>query len=128
MPTENIPDQDFENIPTFEEKSSRMKFKKGSLFIFVAIFAILLTGLLATAIFWGFNQQASKKTLPSKPTPTPTLSTSQETLTPSLYATDAAILKIEQDVKNLDQELQGADLKENSLNPPALDWQIEFKE
>ncbi|MCX6725834.1 MAG: hypothetical protein NT052_00755 [Candidatus Shapirobacteria bacterium] len=122
------PDQDFENLPSVAEKfANKPKIAKKSLIVFVSIFGIFLLSLLALVIFLSFNQKNVNPPAENKPTPTPTMEIKEEITTPSLYATDAAILKTEEEIKNLDQELQNADLKETNLNPPNLDWQIEFE-
>lgn len=59
----------------------------------------------------------------SAPIPTPTLA---QTLPLSLYATDSAILTIEENIKRREFNLLNTDLKEASLNPPSLDMDVKF--
>lgn len=128
MPIEINPDQDFENLPSVAEKlTDKPKIAKKPLIVFVFIFGAFLLLLLALVIFMSFNQKSISLPVENKPTPTPITKIKEEITTPSLYATDAAVLKIEEEIKALDKNLQEADLKESSLNPPNLDWQIEFK-
>ena len=126
MPTE-VADQNFENIPIRGKTSEK---GKKPLFIFVGFFAGVLLILLGLAVFLGLNQAGRAPQPPIAPTPTPTppLEFKEEIISPSFYATDEAILKIEQDLKTIDQQLQETDLKEAGLNPPVLDWEVEFKE
>lgn len=89
---------------------------------------ILITILLL------FSLSLGQKTVRPRPTPTFTLFTPQpmplETpvSTSSGYGSDAAILKIEEDLKAINNDLLSTDLKEADLNPPLLDWNIDFKQ
>ncbi len=118
-----IANQDFENIPPAEEEKLVIKKTRKAIFIFAGIFGSLLLILLGTAIFLNFRQdKIQSEIINSTTTPTPTPETKEEIISTSPYATDEAILKIEEDLKNLEQELQEADIKEVALNPPVLDW------
>jgi len=128
MLIENNPDQNFENFPEIkEEKFVKEKMAKKPLFIFVFIFAFVLIAFLGLAIFMSFNQKNLTPKTENQPTPTPTIEIKEEITSPSPYATDAAILKKEEEIKDLDKRLQETDLKENKLNPPTLDWEIKFE-
>jgi len=118
VPTE-ILNQDFENIPVGQGKKTT--------FVFAGIFGSLLVLLLAAAIFLSFQQ--GKVTTMVKPTPTPTSTPEfkEEIISPSPYATDAAVLKMEEEIKSLDQGLTSTDLKESGLNPPVLEMKIQFE-
>lgn len=118
MPTE-ITNQDFENIPVRQGKKTT--------FVFAGIFGGLLVLLLAAAIFLSFHQGQPTTKIETKPTPTPTIGFKKEIISPSPYATDAAILKMEEEIKTLDQEITSADLKEAGLNPPVLEMKIKFE-
>ena len=118
MPTEII-DQDFENMPVGQEEKTT--------FVFAGIFGGLLVLLLAAAIFLSFQQGQPATKIETKPTPTPTPEFKEEIIPPSPYATDTAILKMEEEIKNLDQQLTSADLKESGLNPPILEMKIQFE-
>jgi len=118
VPTE-ITNQDFENIPVGQGKKTT--------FVFAGIFGSLLVLLLAAAIFLSFQQGQPIKKIETKPTPTPTPEFKEEIIPPSPYATDAAILKLENEIKSLDQQIISADLKEASLNPPVLEMKIKFE-
>src|SRR3989304_6285532 len=57
--------------------------------------------------------------------------TSQLTLTtrkPSRYAADEAVLKIESEVSALEGDLNALEVKESTLNPPPLNWDVNFTE
>lgn len=126
MPTE-IADQDFENIPQMGEEKMTTKKARKPIFIFAGIFGGLLVILLATTIFLGFQQGKVTPEVSPTPTQTPTSELKEEITSPSPYATDAAILKMEEEIKALDQELLSTDLKESGFNPPALEMKVNFE-
>ncbi len=45
---------------------------------------------------------------------------------PSRYATDSAILKIEEDLKSVEKELNDLEINEVDLLPPKLDFELNF--
>jgi len=118
-------EQDFENLPVAPEKST---IPKKRLVVFVSIFGSALLLLLAVAIFTGFNQKNSSQSTPEEPTPTITAEFKEEITSPSPYATDSALLKIEEEVGNLEQKIQATDLKEVGLTPPLLEMGVNFEE
>jgi len=117
-------EQDFENLPPATEKTAVHK----KLVVFTSLFGVVLVLLLAVAIFTGFNQKDSSQSTSEKPTPTTAAEFKEEITSPSPYATDAALLKIEEEVENLDEKIQTTDLKESGLTPPALEMGINFEE
>ena len=118
-------EQEFEAVPIIppkEEKPTRKTiWTVGGLILVVAVAAFLLL------LFLTSQKSGEKIFLPVVPSPTPII-TEATTRLSSPYATDAAVLKIEEDLKNLDQELQSTDLKEAGLNPPVLDMKVELGE
>lgn len=58
-------------------------------------------------------------------TPTPVPYTPYK---PSIYAEDEMVLKMEEDIKVLEKETSTVVLKETSLTPPVLDFDISFEE
>lgn len=46
---------------------------------------------------------------------------------PSRYATDSAVLKIEEDLKSVEKELNDLEINEVDLLPPKLDFDINFE-
>lgn len=106
----------------------KIKISKKYLIIFSSVFGATLISLLIVTILFGFKQtkvDLLEKKIEEDITPTPEVI--QEISNPSPYADDLIILKIEQDIKKIDKELQETDLKEASLNPPLLDMDIEFE-
>ena len=59
--------------------------------------------------------------------PTPTLAPYLP-YNPSVYAEDDLVLMLEEEIKVLDRELSTAQLKENILTPPVLDFDINFED
>lgn len=89
------------------------------------LFLISITFIIFIYLSLNGNQKNSTKFIP---TPIPEDQLKEETLFSSPYATDEAILSLEKDIQNLDQELQNTDLKERQLLPPPLDMEIKFEE
>jgi len=119
-----IIDQDFENILPVEEKPKKKILPRKMIFLGGLLFLLIL---ILTAISLNLKQgrRSFSGTLPI-PTPTPTPILIEKITNPSFYATDSAILKIEEELKKIEQELDSTDLKENSLNLPVLDWEVKF--
>lgn len=132
MPTEKIADQTFEEIPVAEEPVEEKYFTFGKFKLKQKIvwfvgegLAGLLIVLLILASLLKKPSVSPKQAQPVTPTPIPF---EEEITSPSIYATDSAILKIEAELKTIDQDLQSTDLKEVGLNPPVLDMEVEFEE
>lgn len=94
--------------------------KKYWLFIILLVLACLSLFIYALK-FARTSQEVSTKALPTELTPTPVLEK-----TASIYATDSAVLKIEQELEALIKDLETVNLDEDGLKPPALDLQIEY--
>ena len=72
-----------------------------------------------------------KKLMQKPEEETPVVETSQLTLTtrkPSRYATDEVVLKFESEVSTLEGDLNSLEVKESDLNPPPLNWDVNFEE
>lgn len=61
------------------------------------------------------------------PTPTPEALAPIATPTPTKYATDSAVLKLEENLKILDQNLGNTDLSEDTIKPRSLDFNVSFR-
>ncbi|MDO8551121.1 MAG: hypothetical protein Q7S03_00355 [bacterium] len=76
-------------------------------------------------IFYQYEQKkpqsASEDTAAQTPTPTPGPSRPI-----SKWATDSAILQIEEELKSVSDSVDNVDLKESGLFPPLLDMQVKF--
>ncbi|HEX6976782.1 MAG TPA: hypothetical protein VF185_00280 [Patescibacteria group bacterium] len=90
------------------------------------VFAFAIVLLLLASIIKSIKPQAPKAT----PTPTPQASTPLPTPVgigiPSRYATDSAVLKIDEDVKSLQTKLEATDLEESNLRPPDINFFVSF--
>lgn len=133
MPTEELIDQSFESIPTQEEAPKKERFLtlgkfKPKLKIVFILGGGLFVLLILLTILANLTQKSIKlpKPLPlPAPSPTPA---EEKIASPSAYATDSAILKIEEEIEAIEEKLQSTDLKEAALNPPILDMKVEFEE
>lgn len=86
------------------------------LVVFVLVFSLVLVLQLTKS-----NPQTSTQGPQNGLLPTPTLARPY-----SRWATDSAVLKIEEDLQNLDEDLKNVDLKETKLLPPVLDMEVKF--
>lgn len=117
MPTDQTMEQEFEAIPPKEEKPTR------KIILAIGGLVIAVTVTISLLLFLVSRKPGERTLLPIIPSPTPIV-TKAITRLASPYATDSAILKIEEDIKNLEGELQTTDLKEAGLNPPVLDMEV----
>lgn len=85
------------------------------------LIALIYTGVV---VFRMLQQEASEVATDGL-TPTPG---DYRPYGPSVYADDPVILQLEEDVNVLAREIAGKNLRESSLNPPRLDWDINFEE
>jgi len=90
------------------------------------VFAVLLFLMIILSIVL-----KSRGKVPVEVKPTPVVSfeppPSGEVITnPSRYATDPGVLKIEEDLRNLEKELDSLQVNEVNLLPPRLDFDINF--
>lgn len=99
------------------------KFKKiVPLILFLAVLVLILG-----AGFYVIQKFINRKESPvivSGPTPT---AVEYIPSIPSLYATDETVLNLEQEISVLDREIAGVQLRETTLNPPILDFNINFQ-
>lgn len=90
------------------------------------VFAFAIVLLILAGIIKSFKPQAPKATpTPTAQSSTP-LPTPQGIGSPSRYATDSAVLKIDEDIKNLQTKLEGTDLEESNLRPPDINFFVSF--
>lgn len=88
------------------------------------ILAIIIVGAMVLILV-----PLAKKLLQRPAEEAPTVSTSQLTLTtkkPSRYHDDNEVLNIESEVNAREEELNSVQVKESSLNPPPLNWDVNF--
>lgn len=100
--------------------------------IFFSISALLVIFVLLYAIFTFINKGGfSVPIFITNPTPTPLpapppLPPEAFIASPSAYATDEAVLKIEEELRLLEEDLDTVDLEELRLQPPILDLKVEY--
>ena len=109
------------NLP-FKDKLPTSKNKKIALIIGIILFLMIIILVIISSTYR--TSQFKPSILPS-PSPNPY---EEEIKNPSNYATDSAILGVEEKVKEINQELDQTDLKETGLNPPILDMEVNFEE
>jgi len=110
-------------VPPSLSTKPRLPIKK--IAIFGGGFLVLIIILLILAKIFKVALPIENPLDFATPTPSPTVS---PTLAPiSRYATDSAVLKLEQDIITLDQELLNVDLDEESLKPRPLKFDINFQ-
>jgi hypothetical protein len=129
---EEIITQDFEaQIPEEEENINRWQKIKTKVknikkkYLFLGLGGGLF--LIIIIIFVTSSLQFSQFKPPAIPSPSPS-PYEEEILNPSAYATDSAVLEIENKIKDINQQLENTDLKETGLNPPVLDMKVNFEE
>lgn len=109
-----------------KEKLEKIKLKLSNKNLIFPFFAL---AIFFFALFCFHRINKKKSELVAEPTPTPTpLVTIEEVITasPSAYATDEAVLKIEEELKILEEKLNVVDLEEQPLLPPFLDMDVKF--
>jgi hypothetical protein len=127
VPTENISYQNFEQVTPTENNNivvSAGNPKKKLLFILGGlVFALLVLVLVfgSNGAGYGLRGLQTPTPTPTGPTPTPL---ELPISSPSAYATDSAVLNIEKNIDTLENSLANIDLKEENLQPPPLDWNI----
>ncbi|MCJ7793136.1 MAG: hypothetical protein MUP45_04115 [Candidatus Marinimicrobia bacterium] len=129
---EEVISQDFEaQIPEEEEKLGRWQKIKARIknlkkkYVFLCLGGILF--LVMAIVIINSSLKFGEFKPPTFPSPTPS-PYEEEILNPSAYATDSAVLEIENKIKGINQELENTDLKETGLNPPVLDMKVNFEE
>lgn len=128
MPTEDLNTQNFEAIEQVPDKGINLSAQSGNQkkkIILILSGALVLILLLVLVIVGSNNRVLILPTPTPEPIPTPTPFV--ETIaSPSAYATDSAVLKIGDDINDLENQLQNIDLKDNYLLPPAINLDINF--
>lgn len=106
---------------------SRLTFISPTAKKFLSITAAFLVVLVLIAMFVPLVRKLLQKPVEE----TQQVDTAQLTLTTrklSRYATESAVLKIESDVASLEGDLNALEVKESKLNPPPLNWDVNFEE
>ena len=107
------------SVGTLIDKS----FLKKLIRIFFIIFFLMIVLFIAALLFREVSKNETDGITDGGSTPTPI---QYQPFNPSIYAEDPEILKLEEDINVLDRELSGTSLRETSLNPPLLDFNVSF--
>jgi hypothetical protein len=88
-------------------------------------------GVIILLFILGAVAQNVIKRAAVKPTPTPTSEASAAPVptlfNPSRYATDSAVLALEESVRGINRDAESLDIREYNLRPPDLDFDINFQ-
>ncbi|OGM10407.1 hypothetical protein A2Z67_02900 [Candidatus Woesebacteria bacterium RBG_13_36_22] len=98
------------------------KFIKALVRSFLIIFFVIVLIFIATYLFKTLKKEngiVHNNGVSVTPVPF-------EPYKPSIYAQDAEVLKLEEDVNILERELAEVKIKEDGINPPKLDYDISF--
>lgn len=91
------------------------------------VFTSLLVLMLILSLVFSLKKQTQEKKKVT-PTPVPQMTAVPEVITnPSRYATDSAILKVEEDLAEIGKDLDSLQVNEVNLLPPRLDFNINFE-
>jgi len=95
--------------------------------LLIGLIFVLFIGTTATLLVysWRHFQKAPSQTIPS-PSPLTEVSPIPKRI-PSSLATDSGFLKLEEDLKLLEQDLVNVDLSEPKLSPPILEMNVNFE-
>lgn len=108
---------------TADSVSDRPFYKKMLNLFFTLFFVLILVYVGATLYnIWRGKNPVNQTSEEPTPTPVPFVPAK-----PSVYAKDEVILKIEEDINVLKNELIRVSLRENDLQPPRLDFDVTFK-
>ncbi len=103
-------------LPTLSKK---MKILFGALaFLFVLLLLLSLTSA----------GQRVKNSILASPTPSPESTPNLPDIgEPSAYATDPAVLDVENRLGDFEKSVNTTELKEDTIRPPQVDWEVNFK-
>lgn len=106
----------------FFKNSSEKSIVRTTIIIAVGLIIITTAALVGISFLGGKNPVTNISTK----TPSPTVEANRQ-INPSQYADDEALLKIEDEVKQLNEDLNSSDLREVQLRIPTLDFEVGFK-
>ncbi len=90
----------------------------------VALFFIIFALSILVALF---GKKQNRPVLLPSPSPISVTPAPNVILNASRYATDSGVLKIEDDLKNFQKQLDTSDVKQTDLSAPNLDFNINFQ-
>lgn len=92
----------------------------------LGIFSLLLI-LIALSAFLYFTRLNKTPALTVTPTPQPVVNLPTPVISQSKWATDAGLLKEQDNLSKIDNDLKNIDLNEQSLSFPVLDFHVNFE-
>ena len=90
---------------------------------FILIIILLVLAFFGMYIFRSFKGEDGNGNIFVRPSPTPVTFTPAEQ---SVYANDTEILRLEEDIKVLENELSQTNIRESAFTAPTLDFNISF--
>ncbi len=114
------------NIENIKQKFAALPKNTRTMLTVVAVMFLIIFVLFILVSLFGKRSTG----VVSTPTPQP-ISVSpapQVILNASRYATDSGVLKIESELKNIQNQLNVSDVKQTDLNLPTLDFDINFNQ
>lgn len=109
---------------------AKVEKKKAFSFKFKKQYSLIIGGGLVLIFFIFIITKISPAIRKSKPPaiePSPRPTKEPEIASPSAYATDSAVLKIEKELLEIEKLLKEIQFREPSLLPPEVDMEVKFK-
>ena len=116
-----------QGMPSQEKATETPGFLQNHLKLILVLGLFLFVVTLLTMVLIPKKQLETQYPQPSIITPPLVIVTATPALEPSRWATDAAILQIEEQNKNLTDELLNVDLTESPLALPNIDTNVTFE-
>lgn len=116
-----------QGMPSQEKMTETPSFLQHHLKLFLVLGLFLFIVMLLTTVLIPKNQSVTQFPKPSIITPPVVIVTATPPLESSKWATDSAILQIDEQNKNLSEELLNVDLTESPLALPNIDTNVTFE-
>ncbi|MBI3981193.1 hypothetical protein HY345_04305 [Candidatus Microgenomates bacterium] len=116
-----------QGMPSQEKITETPSFLQNHFKLILVLGLFLLVAMLLTTVLIPKNPSVTQLPKPSIITPPVVIVTATPPLEPSQWATDAAILQIDEQNKNLAEELLNVDLTESPLALPNIDTNVTFE-
>ncbi|QQG47377.1 MAG: hypothetical protein HY044_04610 [Candidatus Woesebacteria bacterium] len=114
--------------PTIQTKGvmGRLDSKQKKLVKLFGILIGIILALLVVSVIVRALRGVKKPALKATPTPTPQATFAPVESIPSKYATDSAVLQIQSDVNNLDNDLNNNNFRDSNLRAPSVRFDSNF--
>lgn len=104
----------------------KSKFPKVSRKVVVIIAALVLLAIVIMVVVGSLGKNKGRSILPN-PTPSPAETEAPVEELPSQYADDEDVFELKSNLMELDQQLNDASFRDETLRIPSLDWNVSFK-